>query len=175
MVILQRRSKSNKIITVELLLHLVLLTFPHWLKPGVAARSRANVRSELVPSGRFWSFPTASRRLCPAPSQRSSDRFLSDRPGGETEQKRRQRDARPQTANTQVTFPAANLFVRWLDARHEHPIAVDKLNKGVADWVTGTADSNGLHHAGVSELTHTQLPVKELPRDGEKNVLFQCL
>lgn len=85
------------------------------------------------------------------------------------------RETRLQTASAQVTFPAANLFVRWFDARHEHPVAVDKLNKGVADWVTGTADSNGLHHAGVSELTHTQLPVKELPRDGEGNVLFQCL
>lgn len=60
-------------------------------------------------------------------------------------------------------FRQVYLFVRWLDPRHEHPIAVDKLNKGVADGISCTADANGLHHPRVPELTHTELPVKELP------------
>lgn len=75
----------------------------------------------------------------------------------------------------QVTLGAAHLFVRWFDPRHEHPVAVDKLNKGVADWVTSTADPNGLHHARVSELTHTQLPVKELPGHREGRGAFCSL
>lgn len=54
------------------------------------------------------------------------------------------------------------LFVCWFDSRHEHPVAVDKLHEGVADGITCTPDTNGLHHTRVPQLTHTQLSVKQL-------------
>lgn len=44
----------------------------------------------------------------------------------------------------------------------EHPIAVQEFLKGVANWVSQIPDANGVHHARVSELTHTQLSVKHL-------------
>lgn len=54
------------------------------------------------------------------------------------------------------------LFVRWFDSRHQHSVAVNKLHKRVADGIPSTSDPNGLHHPGVPELSHAQLPVKEL-------------
>lgn len=68
------------------------------------------------------------------------------------------------------------LFVRWFDSRHEHPVAVNKLHKGVADGVSCTSDTNGFHHTGVPQLTHTQLPVKQLQtqRQGGKRVDASC-
>lgn len=54
------------------------------------------------------------------------------------------------------------LFVCWFDSRHEHPVAIDELHEGVADWISCTADPNGLHHPRVPQLTHTKLPVKQL-------------
>lgn len=54
------------------------------------------------------------------------------------------------------------LFVCWFDSRHEHPVAINELHEGVADWISCTADPNGLHHPRVPQLTHTKLPVKQL-------------
>lgn len=54
------------------------------------------------------------------------------------------------------------LFVCWLDSRHEDPVPVHKLHKGVADGISGTAYPNSLHHTGVPQLTHAQVPVKQL-------------
>lgn len=54
------------------------------------------------------------------------------------------------------------LFVGWFDSRHEHPVAIDELHEGVADGISCTADPNGLHHTRVPQLTHTELPVKQL-------------
>lgn len=48
------------------------------------------------------------------------------------------------------------------DAGHEDPVTVHKLHEGVSDGVTGPSDPDGLHHAGVSQLTDTQLPVERL-------------
>lgn len=54
------------------------------------------------------------------------------------------------------------LFVCRLDSRHEDPVPVHKLHKGVADGISGTAYPNSLHHTRVPQLTHAQLPVKQL-------------
>lgn len=55
---------------------------------------------------------------------------------------------------------AADLNVGRFDARHQDSVTLHKLHKCVSDGVTGTSDPDGLHHAGVSQLTDTQLPVK---------------
>lgn len=52
--------------------------------------------------------------------------------------------------------------MRRFDAGHEDSITLHKLSKRVSDWVTGPPDPDGLHHAGVSQLTDTQLPVEYL-------------
>ena len=44
----------------------------------------------------------------------------------------------------------------------QHPVALHKFLKGVADWVSQIPDVDGVHHAGISQLTHTQLSVKHL-------------
>lgn len=54
----------------------------------------------------------------------------------------------------------SDLYVSGFDARHEDSVTVHKLPKGVPDGITGPPYSDGLHHAGVSQLTNTQLPVK---------------
>lgn len=46
------------------------------------------------------------------------------------------------------------------DSRHEDSVTVHKLNEGVSDGIAGPPDPDGLHHAGVSQLTDTQLSVK---------------
>lgn len=58
----------------------------------------------------------------------------------------------------------SHLLVGWLHPRHEHPVAVHELHEGVADGVPGPADADGLHHPRVPQLTHAQLPVKQLGR-----------
>lgn len=58
----------------------------------------------------------------------------------------------------------SHLLVRWLHPRHEHPVAVHELHKGVADGVSSPADADGLHHPGVPQLTDAQLPIKQLGR-----------
>ncbi len=44
----------------------------------------------------------------------------------------------------------------------EHPVALQEFPKGVTNWVSQLPDVDGVHHAGVSQLTHTQLSVKHL-------------
>lgn len=44
----------------------------------------------------------------------------------------------------------------------EHPVAMQELHKGVANRVPQLPDADGVHHAGVPQLTHTQLSVKHL-------------
>lgn len=63
---------------------------------------------------------------------------------------------------TQPDLRTLYLFVRWLDSRHEDPVPVYKLHKGVADGISGAAYPNGLHHTRVPQLTHAQLPIEQL-------------
>lgn len=44
----------------------------------------------------------------------------------------------------------------------EHPVAPQEFLKGVANRVSKLPDADGVHHAGVSQLAHTQLSVKQL-------------
>lgn len=57
-------------------------------------------------------------------------------------------------------FGVADLNVSRFDARHQDPVTLHKLHKCVSDGITSPPDPDGLHHAGVSQLTDTQLPVK---------------
>lgn len=41
-------------------------------------------------------------------------------------------------------------------------VASKELVECVADRISGLSDLDGLHHAGVTELTHAQLSVKQL-------------
>lgn len=64
------------------------------------------------------------------------------------------------SSQTDLTELTLYLFVRWFDSGHENSVPVNKLHKGVADGISSTTDTNGLHHTRVPQLTHTQLPVK---------------
>lgn len=44
----------------------------------------------------------------------------------------------------------------------EHPVALQEFLKGVANWIPQIPDADGVQHARVSQLTHTQLSVKDL-------------
>lgn len=46
----------------------------------------------------------------------------------------------------------------------EHPVALHKLLKGEADGVSQIPDADGVHHAGVSQLTHAKPSVEHLER-----------
>lgn len=55
---------------------------------------------------------------------------------------------------------AVDLYVSRFDPRHEDSVTVHELSEGVSDGVTGPSDPDGLHHAGVTKLTDTKLPVE---------------
>lgn len=44
----------------------------------------------------------------------------------------------------------------------QHPVALQEVLEGVANWESQLPDADGVQHAGVSQLTHTQLSVKRL-------------
>ena len=44
----------------------------------------------------------------------------------------------------------------------EEPVALHELPEGVPDRVSGPPDPDGLHHAGVAQLTAAQLSVEQL-------------
>lgn len=44
----------------------------------------------------------------------------------------------------------------------EHPVTLQEFSKCVANRVSQPPDADGVHHAGVSQLTHTELSVKYL-------------
>lgn len=44
----------------------------------------------------------------------------------------------------------------------EHSVASQELGKGVADGIAQFPDADGIHHAGVSQLTRTKFAVKVL-------------
>lgn len=48
------------------------------------------------------------------------------------------------------------------DPRHQDSITVHKLSKCVSDGISSPADADGLHHAGVTQLTDTELSVEQL-------------
>lgn len=54
------------------------------------------------------------------------------------------------------------LFVGWLHTGQQHSVPLHELHEAVADGVAGSADSDGLHHPGVPQLAHTQVPVEQL-------------
>lgn len=59
--------------------------------------------------------------------------------------------------------PAPYLLVGRLHAGQQDSVPLHELHEAVADGVAGSADSDGLHHARVPQLAHTQVPVEELP------------
>lgn len=67
----------------------------------------------------------------------------------------------------------ADLYVGRFDARHEDSVTIHKLSKGVSDGVPGSPDPDGLHHAGVAQLTNAQLSVKQLRRKQKSKLLHQ--
>lgn len=64
------------------------------------------------------------------------------------------------TAGREWECGAADLKVSRFDARHQDPVALHKLHKGVSDGITSPSDPDGLHHARVSQLTDAQLSVE---------------
>ena len=44
----------------------------------------------------------------------------------------------------------------------EHPVTLQEFGKCVANRVSQPPDADGVHHARVSQLTHTELSVKYL-------------
>ena len=44
----------------------------------------------------------------------------------------------------------------------EESISIDEFDEGVSDRISGTTDSDRLHHSGIPELTTAQLAIKHL-------------
>lgn len=59
-----------------------------------------------------------------------------------------------------VSGCGVDLYVSRFDARHEDSVTIHKLGESVSDGITSPSDPDGLHHAGVTKLTNTQLSVK---------------
>ena len=63
---------------------------------------------------------------------------------------------------------------RWT-AGNEEAIAFYKLSEGVANGVSGTSDTNGLHHTRVAQLTTAELTIKQLSftkEEEKQNIIF---
>lgn len=69
-------------------------------------------------------------------------------------------------AESRVTM-ATNSFRVADGGLQQHPVALQEIPKRVADRESQVPDADGVHHAGVSELTHAQLSVKHLQVKGE--------
>lgn len=89
---------------------------------------------DQIPDNCFWRIGTPHKYLCRLPSREHLLPVQED----------------------------SHLLVGWLHPRHEHPVPVHELHKGVADGVPSPADADGLHHPGVPQLTDAQLPIKQL-------------
>lgn len=72
--------------------------------------------------------------------------------------------ARPRAGTLPPAIEALALYllVGWLHTGQQHSVPLHELHEAVADGVAGSADSDGLHHPGVPQLAHTQVPVEQL-------------
>lgn len=69
---------------------------------------------------------------------------------------------RARTLPPAIEAPALYLLVGRLHTGQQYSVPLHELHKAVADGVAGSADSDGLHHPGVPQLAHTQVPVEQL-------------
>lgn len=58
--------------------------------------------------------------------------------------------------------PSSYFFGITEGSLQKDAVATKELVECVADRISSLSDPDGLHHAGVTELTHAQLSVKQL-------------
>lgn len=63
---------------------------------------------------------------------------------------------------TAALVPPAYLLGVTEARLQKDPVATQELLEGVAHGIAGFADADGLHHAGVAQLTHAEISVEEL-------------
>lgn len=62
-------------------------------------------------------------------------------------------------------FNEVTYLVRGWNARDKKPVSLHELVERMTDRISGSANPDGFHHTGVSQLSTAETPIKHLRSD----------